>query len=133
MSRRRRETRREPPHAAAREHAPGRGWRVRYSVFYNRNGGVFHAAGRDAGNRKHGYPSVAPKPFKPPREEIREMASLVLARAFVRELRQEFGDDLAVHIEKVNPDPPPARPQQLSLTDIGSWPSVPAPRRWMGE
>lgn len=110
------------------------GWRVRFAIFKGKSG-LFYPSGKDPGSRKHGYPSLPPKAFRPPVEEVRTAATLKLARAIVRELRDLHGPDVvAIHVEKVERVPAPPRPQQMSLADVGGdWPSLPPRRAWMGE
>jgi hypothetical protein len=116
----------------ASDASQGSAYRVRYCVFHNRRGGnVYHPAGRDAGSKKHGRPTVPPKPFKPPVEQIREVASLALARQLALELRLEHGDDVvAIHVEPVEHMPAEPRPKQLSFADLAGWPRGWPRQRW---
>jgi hypothetical protein len=109
-------------------------WRVRYAIFRGKSG-LYHPSGSDRGNRRRGYPSAPPPTFQPPVEMVRTAATLKLARDIARELRQTHGPDVvAIHIEKIELTPAPARPRQLSLADIGDdWQRLPPRREWMGE
>jgi hypothetical protein len=99
------------------------GYRVRAAIFRRPAGGaVYYPSGRDSGSRKHGFPSVAPAPYRAPKEQVWTVSTFAQARDLVRELKLEHGDRVVVHIEPVETAAAEPRPSQTDLAELGNWP-----------
>ena len=100
----------------------GGDYRVRLAVFTGR-GAVYHPAGRDGGDKKHGHPIHPPPPFTPPREQSWTVPSLAAARDLARDLKVQHGDNAAIHIEPAKRPAAAPRPRQTSLLPLWEKPT----------
>lgn len=107
------------------------GYRVRLSVFKVKGAAVFYPSGSDPGCKRRGYPTKPLPAYRPPVEEVRTTSTFEQARGLVRELRLEHGEDVVIHVERIETALPAPRPKQLSLADLADdrprgWPQ----QRW---